>query len=775
MIVWTWTFGSALAADPVGTAAFGGEVLEFGSGLPLVGADVAIGELHAATDATGRFRIDVPEGEVHVVVTAAEHREATFDEVLAAGEVLEVKYRLERYTWDEEVVVYGEAREEVARQVITMDELRRVPGSFGDPIRALQSLPSVSRGTELSGDIIARGAEAFNSAAYVDGIRIPFLFHFLVGRSVIDGNQIEDIEFYPGAIPPRFGDVSQAVINARTNFDKAGPGLHGRVHVDLLEMGGSVATELGHDWTLRMGGRRAWITSVITAGAWTVRQVQGLNDPSYRPASIRVPYEDYLVRLVRNTGDHHFAVTWVGARDGIGIVPERTDRDGDGHHDPNPPNELQYDPNLLIDNRFFRLQARYDLTSDGHVWSTWVTGGRDRRQNLVPDLGLIGASGIQFAQTESGWLNVGHDSKHPLSESLELRVGGEVVAQPSRVTQILALQSDPENATTFATKAYAGPFAELAFHGDAYRITPGLRVSAHHLVGGWTVVPEPRLSARFALSDRWSVVGYSGLLSQGPSIEQIAAGYTARNLEVVRAGQSTVGLEARWPNGLGIDISVYETEMWNLVLRDIDYVVAVAPDTDISTGGGGYYNEDRQEPATLLAVPRYSQARGRAYGVEAQLRLKPHGPQFGWLAGSVGRSFRYTDSETTRADADIPFNLVAVYGFGLPKGWTISGRGQFASGLVYTPQVGAFASQYDYWESYDGDRNSERYPLYRRFDVRIDKTWEARRARWTFYLDVYNATNAHNPLFATYNWNYTELTTQAYVPILPTFGLEVSY
>jgi hypothetical protein len=94
---------------------------------------------------------------------------------------------------------------------------------------------------------------------------------------------------------------------------------------------------------------------------------------------------------------------------------------------------------------------------------------------------------------------------------------------------------------------------------------------------------------------------------------------------------------------------------------------------------------------------------------------------------------------------------------------------------VYTPSIGQFLPRLDTFRAVEGQTNAARFPTYGRVDLRIDKTWTGKRARWTTYLDVYNATNQHNPVFATYNWGYSALTVQAFVPILPTFGLEVDY
>lgn len=746
-----------------------GLVLERGSGARLAGATVTArstvgdGEVVATTTADGTFTLTVPAGPLEITVRAADHREQRFTEALATGESVEVRYYVDRYAWDDEVVVYGEMREEVAREVLSAEELRRVPGSFGDPIRALQSLPSVSRGPDLSGDIVARGAEAWNTAAYVDGIRVPFLFHFLVGRSIVNPDLLADIEFYPGAVPPRFGDVTQAVIQARTEHGVADPGVHGRVHFDLLDYGGSLSANLDHDWTLRLAGRQAWVSTLIQGIAWGSRVAQGLEDPSVREASIRFPYQDYQARLERDYGRDVLSFTWLGARDGIALVPERRDADGDGHPDPLAPNTLPYDPNALIDTRFFRVAARWDHdpgTLDGS-WSTWAIFGRDIQQNLVPDVGLIGSSGVQFARLETWWLSAGHDGRLDLSRAFELRYGADLIVQPGRALAVLELSSDPDHATTTAVRVFAGPFAELVTEPGPLRIAPGVRLSVHHLEDT-TVVPDPRLNTRLHLSDTVDVIGYAGMLSQGPGLAQVAQGFAGDDLSVTRAAQFTVGLEGRWPSGLGLTLAGYETEMWDLVIRDDRWVVAPDP---VDEGGSVFLQE----------VPRWLSARGRAAGVELQLRSQPVGDRFGWIAASVGRSLRWTEAFDYRAESDIPFNLVAVYGFSLGHRWTMSGRGQLASGLVFTPQEPNYLPGNDQWEGLDGPRNAERYPLYRRVDVRIDKSWIAKRARWTVYLDVFNATNAHNPLYTTYDDLYLERQTLAFVPVLPALGIEAAY
>ena len=46
---------------------------------------------------------------------------------------------------------------DVAKRTLTMEEVKRVPGTFGDPVRVIQSLPGAARSPFGSGFLIIRG------------------------------------------------------------------------------------------------------------------------------------------------------------------------------------------------------------------------------------------------------------------------------------------------------------------------------------------------------------------------------------------------------------------------------------------------------------------------------------------------------------------------------------------------------------------------------------------------------------------------------------------
>ena len=82
-------------------------------------------------------------------------------------------------------------------------EVREVPGAFGDPFRALDALPGVMPLATGSPYFYVRGAPPGNIGYFIDGVRVPYLFHVLLGPSVVNPAMVSRVELFPGAAPAR--------------------------------------------------------------------------------------------------------------------------------------------------------------------------------------------------------------------------------------------------------------------------------------------------------------------------------------------------------------------------------------------------------------------------------------------------------------------------------------------------------------------------------------------------------------------------------------------
>jgi hypothetical protein len=743
-----------------------GRVIEEGSGLPVVGTVAAGGATVVILD-DGSFALDLPAGRHRVTIGGPEHVSIVMSELIPEGGAVEVTYRLSRHSWDEEVIVYGEeTREEVTRRVFTAEELRLVPGSFGDPIRAIQSLPGVARPVTIEGDIVVRGAEALNTGTYVDEVPIPYLFHFFVGRSIINPALLDDVEFYAGGMPTRFGDVTQAVVNVRTLDTAPEPGWHGRVSADLLDFAVSAEGRINRHWTWQGGYRVSWIGGLLSAGVRTYALVKGFGDT--RPPWATVAYWDWLSRASWENGEDRIVLTGFGARDAFVFHPPMYDQDGDGRPDPPPlPDDLPYDPYRLMDSGFHRVHLRWDHDEGARERSTWVAAGPDFEANLLQGIGVL-SEGIEAGKL-TGWTIVGkHRDRIPIDPDDTAMVGADALVVPVTIEDYTQLDENNDPASTSEVRTSVGLWGEWQRDlGDLW-IAPGLRGGVHAFNDRIEVQPEPRLTVRRTLDDRWTATGFVGRFSQVPPADRYAVGIGNPDLEIMTAWQATSGVEGRWPSGVEVDLSVYGSRTENLVVKDI--AVEMQPVLDFDPDSGGYSYVEHS-----MVVAEYRPVVGYAYGFEGMLRARPAAGWFGWVALTVGKAIRVDEGVVRPGDHDIPFQLTVVGATDLPRDFRASGRIRATSGYPYTPIHGVYLVDEDHWHGLEGEENAERLPWFRQLDLRVDRTWTKPRARWTAYADVYNVLNTKNYFLASYDPTFRELERQIWVPIIPAIGLEVEY
>jgi hypothetical protein len=253
--------------------------------------------------------------------------------------------------------------------------------------------------------------------------------------------------------------------------------------------------------------------------------------------------------------------------------------------------------------------------------------------------------------------------------------------------------------------------------------------------------------------------GFLGRFGQAPSMEMTAEGVGNPTLGLMKAWQLSLGAE--WLQGpWTLDSSVYGSVMNGLVQQDLRIRYATQPD-------GFAYEE---------SYPYYVATTGYAIGWETLLRVKPSGPYFGWVALNLGRSIRVDeDGQVFAADADIPFALTVLGAWDAPRVWRLSGRYRITSGRPYTPLYGVYDTSWDIYRPLTGEVNEGRLPVFQQLDIRIDKSWSRPRSKRTLYLDVQNMTWAKNPIFAAYNYNYTQLVPGLYIPTLALLGMEVVF
>jgi outer membrane receptor protein involved in Fe transport len=174
---------------------------------------------------------------------------------------------------------------------------------------------------------------------------------------------------------------------------------------------------------------------------------------------------------------------------------------------------------------------------------------------------------------------------------------------------------------------------------------------------------------------------------------------------------------------------------------------------------------------------RYTNAGiGRVWGFDVLIRLNPGGRVHGWVSYTytVADRYDFTNHEWHPNDFDQTHLLNALVSVDLPQHWAVGARFRLASGFPYTGINGttfdADADQYAPFPSTHLD--GLRLPLFHALDLRIDREWIFNRWKLSAYVEVQNVYNNRAPEGLNYNYNYTQSSYLAGLPILPVFGVK---
>ena len=227
---------------------------------------------------------------------------------------------------------------EIGETTLSAADIREMPGAFGDPFRAIEALPGVAPVVSGLPFFYIRGAPPNDNAYFVDGIRVPLLFHVGIGEGVIHPALIDHVDFYPGAAPAAYGGSAGAVIAGQTRDPAATP--HGEASVRLIDAGALLESPLGD-------GRG----SALVAGRYGYPgPIVGAITPT-----VKLGYWDYQARLTWRVGDRDtLGVFAFGSHDYLGAASTHNGQAG--------PIVEQ------LASDFHRVDLRYDRALvDGHL------------------------------------------------------------------------------------------------------------------------------------------------------------------------------------------------------------------------------------------------------------------------------------------------------------------------------------------------------------------------------------------------------------------------
>ena len=713
-------FTTAPAPVP-GRARLRGQVLVYGSRDVVFGARIlgATADAATATDAEGRFELWLPPGEHALVIRGAGFRDLPIKVTLADGQDLVYEYRLAPDLDGNPYRTVVRQQREVAISSTNLrdDEIHALPGTFGDPFRVVKSLPGASQLAGFLPYVVVRGAAPGNTGYFLDGVRVPILFHVAIGPSVIHPYFIDQVDFYPGGAPTRLGRYVSGMIEGRTKAARRDRN-YGEFEIRLTDAGGLVEIPLNRkrDATCRRkkksskldrkalakidcrrGEARGSLTLAgrysYTAGVLTLVQ-----------AGARIKFWDYQARFDHKLGPHaQYTAFAYGSFDSIG-------------------EKLATDPILQFE--FYRVQQR--------IRQQLPRGGT---ANYSLAFGLD-KSGVTSIKTNAWQIAPRIDVRIPLGE----RSNGEFgfgIDQEFQIFRVDAASSNAnfvENIGVVLSDRFVsatGLYAEVLWRKGPVDIRPGVRTDIYAQVGPSSVLPQataithaigvdPRLLLRETINARWVLRQNLGVYHQAPSFPIPIPGVESFGFErgLQRNIQGSVGYEFTVADKVILTQDAYLGRLDNL------------QDYDLAAATTGSFSEI--DDVVIKAS-------GTVYGLETMLRLAPRQRVYGWAAYTLSRSTRKFDQGgNAPSNWDQRHILNIVLGYRIGEKWNIGGRLHFNTGRPYTAMMGNQTAA----EALTYNRNNKRLPPFFQLDLRAERTWRFRTWNLQLIIDVLNSTYA---------------------------------
>lgn len=706
-----------------------GTLLEAGTRRPLPGLRVTLedrGE-ETYTDEAGRFsfeQLSAGPADVHIeddVYAAVVDRAQ-----IAAGEETRIRYYLEKIAFENMAVVRAQRpQREVTRHSLDIQEIRSLPGSSGDALRVVQNLPGAARIPFGGGGLVLRGGG--RSRAFVDGMPIPAPFHFGGLRSTLASALIESLDVHPGNFDAEFGRINGGIIDLRLR-DPRRDGIHGYVEADVFDAGFLIEAPLGEHGSIAVAGRRSYIDLLLPLFLPEDARATFSTAPRY--------YDTQLLYAYRKGKNHVRALFFLSDDRLVATIEQPPDNAPTLHGDANF--RMSFYGGSVHWNHRFSGDVQHELGL-AYYHQPIEFGVADFLQldlsnhiiTLRDQLNLKLRSDLSLSVGTDSELNFGGASGLGGAPPSEGQRGGFNNTKPTRV---------PDLSYLYLTPAL---WSRLEYTHGALSVIPSLRMEYFGAVD--QAVFQPRLTARYALNDQWTLKAAAGAYAQQVNGSYITEGVGNPDLNVETSAHYSAGLLYRITEALSLDLTAFYKDLFDLV-RPVDN-----PNIRFDNRGTG-----------------------RAYGAELLLRHELTERLYGWIAYTWMRSERRDEpGEAMRVfDFDQTHNLVLVGTYKLTPTWQFGLRFRFVSGNPTTPVIGGTynADSGSYSARY-GEVNSERLEPFHQLDLRVDKLWVFDTWQLVSYLEVQNLYNRANPEGISYNHDFTQSQVIGSLPIIPSFGL----
>lgn len=714
-----------------------GKLLDKETQNPVAGATIQIvgTENYTESDLNGEFTFNGLKLETYALkITALNYSPIIkSDLVVYASKPLEVLVQLVPMSVTTETINvdanYFSKSSDVNISTMNLDfeEIRRAPGATEDISRMLQTAPGVSIGNDQRNDLIVRGGSPSENLLLIDGIEIPNINHFNTQGSTsgaigfINVKFIQEANIFTGGFPSRFGDKASGVVDIRFR-EGSRKKAYNDINLNVGGFGGIFEGPLfSEKGSYLVSVRRSYLE--LLKGAIQLSAV-----PNFWDINLKLNYD--------------FSPSDKLSMIGFGSI-DRIDFDGDKTDDLDDPygKAFSHQNNYVLGFNYTKIFKKgYLQTTASHSISDYDIVSWGQRQDTV----YFNDKANEKEYTLKTELN--YQANKILN--LNFTAGGKyadvknnVFARQDTTYAGYVRENLIFDNTINPYKLFGSFNLTSKFLNDKLILNTGFRYDYFDFINLKSYF-SPRAGASLKITPVTTMNASYGIFYQTPAYLWLASNPINKNLNAIRSEHFILGVEQLLSADLKLTVEAYEK-------RYRDYPVPLNNPTFILIDGGSDFGPN-------LVGPAVSAGKGYVRGIDFSLHKKLTGNGF---YGMLNYSYSYSNFTALaggeKPGAYDPTNQVTlILGYQVADEWLVGFKIKYAGGKPYTPLDIDKSTQFNRGIYATDDFNSSRYPYYMRFDLRVDKKVNFKKASLVGYIEFQNLFNRKN--VNSYFWNETK-------------------
>lgn len=723
---------------------FKGRILEKGTGIPLKEVNVFLLplKLKTQTNNLGDFNFEnLTPGEYQLVLNLSGFKK--FEKNISiSDETKNLKYFIEKesYLSFETTVIGQKQKRDQTQKTLTQEQFLGMPGSGGDPVKAVQNLPGVNRVQGFSSQVVIQGGAPKDTTYNIDGHDIPIVFHFGGLTSVVMPEALEQVDYLSAGYGSDYSRATGGIINLKTKIPSSGDRpKKSFFYADNLKIGGLYESTIDSSSSYLISARGSYV------GLFLQQVAKDREDFNLTVAPEFYDLTGIYHKKLNETDD--FNLVALASRDTLAFVlkePLKTDPAFRGK--------------FYNETQFYRFLPSWSRKIDADK-TLKFSAGLGQNQLLV-DLGQ------QYFNLQSDTLSFRGEFEQRYSPAWINQWGLDNLYGTAKVKSKIVQPrgeggvSNPFSSSEVKERTITGEVNNIGFYnrhevnsGD-WTFVPGVRVDKFNLTGETFLAP--RMATKWQFTEDLILKAAAGLYYQPPEPQERDEVFGNPLIKSPRAIHSTIGFEKDFRKGAS-DGFTWQTQFFD---KWLEKIVIQSFGKTLRDG--------------ILVDENYNnKGGGRAYGIENQLKWSDAFWDV-WLSYTWSESFRWSDSTAKykhQYDQTHNFNLVTSKK--LENNWKVSSRFRYVTGNPFTPVTsGTFDADNDVYIPGRGSLYSERYKDFYQLDLRFDKKWVFDEEIWTLYVDIQNVLNTKNPESIEYSYNYSQKEFVSGLPLLPAFGVK---